>query len=83
MELNGYWATAKGTRVTFHSPDAPFDPDTDRLANGQLVCSLARAQAFLSSKDEDRRIRPDDVQVTLVNSERRLGPYRCSQFLNG
>ncbi|MFI8927029.1 hypothetical protein ACIG3E_04990 [Streptomyces sp. NPDC053474] len=75
--------TGRGNRVTYRSPGAFFDSDSDRLPNGQLVCTLARAQSYLSSKDEDRRVRPDDVRVTLDNGERRFGPYRCSQFLGG
>ncbi|WP_282793927.1 hypothetical protein [Streptomyces sp. CC224B] len=83
VELADIDVSGEGTRVTYRSPAASFDTDRDRLPNGQLVCTLARAQSYLSSRDEKRRIRPDDVQVTLVNAERRFGPYRCSQFLTG
>ncbi|MEV0444432.1 hypothetical protein AB0I84_05615 [Streptomyces spectabilis] len=83
VEIGEIDVTARGDRVTYRSPGAFFDSDRDRLPNGQLVCTLARAHSYLSSKDEARRIRPDDVQVTLDNGERRFGPYRCSQFLDG
>ncbi|GAA0916402.1 hypothetical protein [Streptomyces asiaticus] len=49
-----------------------------RLPNGQLVCTLARAQSFLH---RDESIRPDDVRVSLDDGERTAGPYQCSQFL--
>ncbi|QCX78039.1 hypothetical protein C9F11_22045 [Streptomyces sp. YIM 121038] len=83
VEIGRIDVTGRGDRVTYRSPGSFFDADSDRLPNGQLVCTLARAQSYLSSKDEDRRVRPDDVQVTLDNGERRFGPYRCSQFLDG
>ncbi|WP_433226714.1 hypothetical protein [Microtetraspora malaysiensis] len=52
------------------------DQDLATSAQGQLVCSLARGQAVLTSA------RPDRVEVTIDIGERSAGPYRCSQFLN-
>ncbi|MFB7368406.1 hypothetical protein ACFC0D_00930 [Streptomyces sp. NPDC056222] len=72
-----YDVTAKGARVTVRSPDATFAGSRrDDLVNGQLVCTLARAQSLI-----DPSVRPDDVQVTLAGNAKPLGPYRCSQFL--
>ncbi|MEV7280061.1 hypothetical protein [Streptomyces sp. NPDC093111] len=72
-----YDATGTGTRVTLSSPGTTFSGNRrDDLVNGQLVCTLARAQSALHPT-----IRPDDVQVTLNGEGRPLGPYRCSQFM--
>ncbi|MER7955955.1 hypothetical protein [Streptomyces sp. NPDC096030] len=74
-----YRATGEEARVTLSSPDASFTGNRrDDLVNGQLVCTLARAQSVLHPG-----IRPDDVQVTLSGTGGPLGPYRCSQFLAG
>lgn len=71
--------TADGARVTASSPQATAaDSRRDDLLNGQLVCTLARAQSVLHPE-----IPPDDVQVTLNGAGRPTGPYRCSQFLKG
>lgn len=78
VQSHTYEATGTGNQVTLHAPDAAFDTDRNRLATGQLVCTLARAQAFL---DRTHKIRPDDVQVTLDDSTQQAGPYQCSQFL--
>ncbi|MFE0107261.1 hypothetical protein [Streptomyces sp. NPDC059009] len=70
--------TADGTKLTARSPDASGTGGRrEDLANGQLVCTLARAQSVLQP-----RIRPDEVQVTLVREGTPMGPYRCSQFLD-
>ncbi|MFE7313145.1 hypothetical protein ACFU7T_08550 [Streptomyces sp. NPDC057555] len=75
--LNGpYHAFATGNRVTLDAPDTYLSAD-DRLRNGQLVCSLARAQAVLHPT-----LRPDDIQVTLRPKGEPLGPYQCSYFLS-
>ncbi|WP_329124752.1 hypothetical protein [Streptomyces sp. NBC_01353] len=67
----------KGARVTVRPPDASFAGSRrDDLVNGQLVCTLARAQSLIHPS-----IRPDDVQVTLTGNAKPSGPYRCSQFL--
>ncbi|MCF3131871.1 GerMN domain-containing protein [Streptomyces olivochromogenes] len=71
-----YTATGHGKQVTLDMPGTLLSPD-NRLLNGQLVCSLARAQSLLEPD-----IRPDDVQVTLKPDGRPLGPYRCSYFLD-
>ncbi|MEU8763292.1 hypothetical protein [Streptomyces sp. NPDC048659] len=74
-----YDTTTDGTRVTLTAPDTTFSGNRrDDLINGQLVCTLARAQSSLHPT-----IRPDDVQVTLTGTGKPLGPYRCSQFLGG
>ncbi|MEU7637064.1 MULTISPECIES: GerMN domain-containing protein [unclassified Streptomyces] len=71
-----YHASANGNRVTLDAPDTYLSAD-DRLRNGQLVCSLARAQAVLHPT-----LRPDDIQVTLRPKDEPLGPYQCSYFLS-
>lgn len=74
-----YDATGEATRVTLRAPGTTFSGNSrDDLVNGQLVCTLARAQSAL-----DPTIRPDDVQVTLIGDDHPLGPYRCSQFMGG
>ncbi|MGW5691206.1 GerMN domain-containing protein [Streptomyces asiaticus] len=78
VRLGPYWTSGTGHRITLHSPGASFDSPSDRLPNGQLVCTLARAQSFLH---RDESIRPDDVRVSLDDGERTYGPYQCSQFL--
>lgn len=70
-----YHASATGNRVTLDAPDTYLSAD-DHLRNGQLVCSLARAQAVLHPT-----LRPDDIQVTLRPQGEPLGPYQCSYFL--
>ncbi|MFJ3905451.1 hypothetical protein [Streptomyces sp. NPDC090025] len=80
VEIGSYEVTGEGTRVTLRARGSSFGTDRARLSNGQLVCTLARAQSFLH---QDRGIRTDDVQVTLDGDDGRLGPYRCSQFLTG
>ncbi|MGV9325134.1 hypothetical protein [Streptosporangium sandarakinum] len=52
------------------------DQQTDWMATGQLVCSLARGHAVLKGS------RPDRVQVTIITGKRSAGPYRCPQFLS-
>ncbi|WP_369382192.1 hypothetical protein [Streptomyces sp. cg36] len=78
VELRSYSVTGSGTRITLHAPGTYFGTGPDHLADGQLICTLARAQAFLHKAE---KVRPDDVQVTLANDESSLGPYRCAQFL--
>ncbi len=78
VRLGSYWTTSGGHRITLHAPGASFTTERDRLPNGQLVCSLARAQSYLHRKEA---IRPDDVRVSLDDGERTSGPYQCSQFL--
>ncbi|WP_426368555.1 GerMN domain-containing protein [Streptomyces sp. E-08] len=74
-----YDTTAEATRVTLRSAGTTFSGNRrDDLINGQLVCTLARAQSTLHPA-----IRPDDVQVTLIGDGRPAGPYRCSQFMGG
>ncbi|MFC5253300.1 hypothetical protein [Streptomyces nigrescens] len=76
VAFNGpYHASGSGNRVTFDVPET-YRSAEKRLRNGQLVCSLARAQAVLHPK-----LRPDDVQVTLRSQGESLGPYQCSYFL--
>ncbi|QEU92780.1 hypothetical protein [Streptomyces kanamyceticus] len=79
--------TGDGDRLTVRISDLTLDPASvnDRNYTGQLVCSLARAQAVL---DKNGRTRPDDVRVTVraippegVEQEGELGPYVCSDFL--
>lgn len=79
--------TGGGDKLTVRISDLALDPASvnDRNYTGQLVCSLARAQAVL---DKSGRIRPDDVRVTVravppegVEQEAELGPYVCSDFL--
>ncbi|MBL1097409.1 hypothetical protein [Streptomyces coffeae] len=78
VRLEGYWTTGRDHRITLHSPGASFDSPRDRLPNGQLVCTLARAQSYVH---RDEGVRPDDVRVSLDDGERTYGPYQCSQFL--
>ncbi|MFD3943877.1 hypothetical protein [Streptomyces sp. NPDC058579] len=74
-----YQVTGEATRVTLRSPGSAFSGTRrDDLVNGQLVCTLARAQSVLHP-----RIHPDDVEVTLVGDGEPVGPYRCSQFMGG
>ncbi|MBL1093250.1 MULTISPECIES: hypothetical protein [Streptomyces] len=76
VAFNGsYQVSGNGHRVTVEAPDSHLSADA-RLSNGQLVCSLARAQAVLHPE-----VRPDDVQVTLRAGGDSLGPYACSYFL--
>ncbi|MER5969698.1 hypothetical protein ABT112_08165 [Streptomyces sp. NPDC002055] len=71
-----YSATADGGRVVLSLAETE-EIDPKSMGTGQLVCSLARAQSLL-----DKRVRPDDVQVTLrPDHGAPVGPYRCSQFL--
>ncbi|BDM70006.1 hypothetical protein HEK616_34930 [Streptomyces nigrescens] len=70
-----YHVSGDAHRVTLDAQDTYLSPDA-RLRNGQLVCSLARAQAALHPK-----LRPDDIQVTLRARGDSLGPYACSYFL--
>ncbi|MGW2225171.1 hypothetical protein [Streptomyces formicae] len=79
--------TGDGDRLTVRVFDLLLDPASvnDRNYTGQLVCSLARAQAVL---DKSGRTRPDDVRVAVravppegVQREAELGPYVCSDFL--
>ncbi|KUJ68481.1 hypothetical protein ACZ90_17975 [Streptomyces albus subsp. albus] len=78
VELPGFSATGKGTRVTLHL-DGPYAGTGRDQGTGQLVCTLARAQSVL-----DPKVRTDDVEVTLRPSgSAALGPYRCAEFLNG
>ncbi|MFD8542214.1 hypothetical protein [Streptomyces sp. NPDC059649] len=70
-----YRVSGNAHRVALDAPDTYLSPDA-RLRNGQLVCSLARAQAALHPA-----LRPDDVQVTLRARGESLGPYVCSYFL--
>ncbi|MEU9118799.1 hypothetical protein AB0C96_02885 [Streptomyces sp. NPDC048506] len=70
-----YHASGNGNRVTLDIPDTHLSAD-DRLRNGQLVCTLARAQAVLHPT-----LRPDDIQVTLRPKGEPLGPYQCAYFL--
>ncbi|MCK7621652.1 hypothetical protein MUU72_00640 [Streptomyces sp. RS10V-4] len=75
--FNGpFHASANGNRVTLDAPETYLSAD-DRLRNGQLVCSLARARAVLHPT-----LRPDDIQVTLRPKDEPLGPYKCSYFLD-
>ncbi|MFE1931602.1 hypothetical protein ACFW95_14755 [Streptomyces sp. NPDC059474] len=78
VQLGSYSTSGTGHRITLHAPGASFDSPRDRLPNGQLVCTLARAQSFLH---RDEAIRPDDVRVSLDDGKRTYGPYQCSQFL--
>ncbi|MGW4031593.1 GerMN domain-containing protein [Streptomyces sp. NPDC004838] len=71
-----YEVTGSGDRITLSSPDTYFSEAHDSPANGQWVCTLARAQAALHPDSQ-----PDSVQVTLDGLGPPLGPYRCSQFL--
>ncbi|MFF0450773.1 hypothetical protein ACFYT4_31065 [Streptomyces sp. NPDC004609] len=71
-----YEVTGSGDRITLSSPDTHFSEAHDSPANGQWVCTLARAQAALHPD-----IQPDSVQVTLDGLGPPLGPYHCSQFL--
>lgn len=72
------YASGRRDRVTVSAPGISFaDDERSRLAEGQLVCTLARAQSFL----EKKKLRPDDIQVTLEGEGPPLGPYRCSQFI--
>lgn len=75
VEPGSFSAVGHGNRVTLEMSGEPLTSE-DQLS-GQLVCSLARAQSVL-----DRKIRPDDVQVTLKFDDESQGPYRCSNFLN-
>ncbi|MFE0172431.1 hypothetical protein ACFWZ2_08950 [Streptomyces sp. NPDC059002] len=83
-----YDVTGEGRRLTVRIPDMILNPSSvsDRNLTGQLVCSLARAQAVLDKKG---RTRPDDVRVT-VRGDTEEGPgqesdsgsdYVCSDFL--
>jgi hypothetical protein len=76
VQQGGYGMSGSGTRITLTSRDDAFSGVRTRLANGQWVCTLARAQAVL-----DPSVRPDDVQVTLKGAGAPLGPYQCSDFL--
>ncbi|MGA4840660.1 hypothetical protein [Streptomyces sp. G45] len=80
VELGSWEVTGEGTRITLRSPQLRGVTEKERLMHGQLVCTLARTQAYVHRKE---RMRPDDVQVTLAGPEERLGPYRCAQFLTG
>ncbi|MFJ2771150.1 hypothetical protein [Streptomyces sp. NPDC087300] len=82
-----YDVTGSGDRLTVRIVDMALDPASvnDRNFTGQLVCSLARAQAVF---DKSGRTRPDDVRVTVraiapegVRQDEELGPYVCSDFL--
>ncbi|MGK4585341.1 GerMN domain-containing protein [Kitasatospora sp. HPMI-4] len=73
-----YSVEGDGRRVTVRAPGISFEPGRDQKANGQLVCSLARAQSLLVDG-----VRPNDVQVTLVGSGRPVGPFPCSYYLGG
>ncbi|BAU87715.1 hypothetical protein SLA_6849 [Streptomyces laurentii] len=78
VELGGYSATGKGTRVTVRV-EGPYREATPAQGTGQLVCTLARAQSVF-----DPKVRADDVEVTLRPSEGDpLGPYRCAEFRGG
>jgi len=85
VELGSYRTSTSGSgdRITLHAPGGYFNGERDRLPNGQLVCSLARAQSFLHRDDPGGAIRPDDVRVSLDDGTRTYGPYQCSQFLTG
>lgn len=81
VEGGAFDVTGKGDHLTVRVPDLLIDPTAldDRNLTGQLVCSLARAQAVL---DERGRTRPDDVRVTVrASDDGELGPYVCSDFL--
>ncbi|MEU6557122.1 hypothetical protein ABZ915_43830 [Streptomyces sp. NPDC046915] len=67
-------ATGHGKQVTLDMPGTLLSAG-NRLLNGQLVCSPARAQSVLEPD-----VRPDDVQVTLKPDGDPLGPYECSYF---
>ncbi|MGW7362776.1 GerMN domain-containing protein [Streptomyces sp. NPDC054841] len=73
-----YEATGSGDRITLRIPGTDLAGERNRLAVGQLVCSLARAQGVLHEE-----VRPDDVQVTIDGVGAPLGPYQCSQFPHG
>ncbi|WP_274910738.1 hypothetical protein [Streptomyces sp. WZ-12] len=68
-----FTATASHGTVTINAPDhlgaSPQDP-----ATGQLVCTLARAEALLHGTPSDT------VPVTIVSKAGRAGPYQCWQF---
>lgn len=71
-----YEVTGQGKRVTVVASGV-YLSDRDRMLTGQLVCSLARAQAQLAGGGA----RSDDVRVTLESEGARLGPYLCLDFL--
>ncbi|MFD4996527.1 hypothetical protein [Streptomyces buecherae] len=78
VQLNGASATGSGSRVTVRY-EGPYPADGRDLGTGQLVCTMARAQAVL-----DPEVRTDDVEVTIRPSDGDpLGPYRCAEFRNG
>ncbi|MEU3961268.1 hypothetical protein AB0F42_15785 [Streptomyces buecherae] len=78
VQLSGASATGSGSRVTVRY-EGPYPADGRDLGTGQLVCTMARAQAVL-----DPEVRTDDVEVTIRPSEGEpLGPYRCAEFRNG
>ncbi|MEV6396208.1 hypothetical protein AB0M39_15770 [Streptomyces sp. NPDC051907] len=80
VQLGTFAATGEGDQVRLDVPDNSITPQ-DRVLQGQLVCSLARAQSLLGGATE--QIRPADVQVTLRPDGPPLGPYRCPDFLTG
>ncbi|WP_332840215.1 hypothetical protein [Streptomyces buecherae] len=78
VHLSGASATGSGSRVTVRY-EGPYPADGRDLGTGQLVCTMARAQAVL-----DPKVRTDDVEVTIRPSDGDpLGPYRCAEFRNG
>ncbi|QKV96521.1 hypothetical protein HUT19_36505 [Streptomyces sp. NA02950] len=79
VRLGSYSTSGTRNRITLRAPGASFAGERDRLPNGQLVCTLARAQSFVHRTEG---IRPDDVRVSLNDGERTYGPYECSQFLS-
>ncbi|MER5490429.1 GerMN domain-containing protein [Streptomyces sp. NPDC002454] len=68
-----YEMTGRGTRVTMRLDGPHVDAGT-----GQLVCTLARAQAVL-----EPGVRADEVEVTIEPDDRGpSGPHRCADFLD-
>ncbi|MER0244189.1 hypothetical protein AAHZ94_19720 [Streptomyces sp. HSW2009] len=75
-----YEATVKGKSVTVRATDEYLDATDvgDRNLAGQLVCSIARAQAV---GDTTGTTRTDDIRVTVSSLNGRMGSFVCSDFL--
>ncbi|MGI5170616.1 hypothetical protein ACQEU3_40340 [Spirillospora sp. CA-253888] len=68
-------ATARRNRVLVNV--GSYDPEAfTHLSTGQIVCTMASAQAFLHGGS------PAEIPVSLKGTGGTAGPYRCPQFLS-